>query len=87
MLLVGKGKVVPCGTLAALLGAKGRIREHQIEIVEGLARIGQGVAQQNLAVDAMQHGIHQGQTVGIMTSSQPVKASSFSNLASSALRS
>ena len=62
----GEGEVIPCGTLAALLGAKGGIGEHQIEVAEHFARIGQRIRQQDLAVDPVEHGIHQRQTVGIV---------------------
>ena len=62
----GESEVIPGGTLAALLGAERRIGEHQVKVVEGFALVGQGVGQQNLTVDVVEHGVHQSQTVSVV---------------------
>ena len=62
----GESEVIPGGTLAALLGAERRIGEHQVKVVEGFALVGQGVGQQNLTVDVVEHGVHQSQTVCVV---------------------
>ena len=62
----GESEVIPGGTLAALLGAEGRIGKHQVKVVEGFTLIREGVGQQNLTVDVVEHGIHQRQPMGVV---------------------
>ena len=62
----GEGEVISGGALAALLGAERRIGKHQVKIMESPALVGQGIGQQNLTVDVVQHGVHQSQTVGVV---------------------
>lgn len=62
----GEGEVITGGTLTAFLGTKGRVGQNHIEILHGCAHAGQGIAQLDFAVNVMEHGVHQSQTVGIM---------------------
>lgn len=62
----GESEVIPRGALAALFGTERRIGKHQIKVVEGFALIGEGIGQQNLTVDVVEHGVHQSQTVCVV---------------------
>ncbi len=62
----GVGEIVTGGTFAALLGSERWICEDHIIAPHALAQIGQGITQRDLSLDIMQHGIHQGETVGIV---------------------
>ena len=62
----GVGEVITGGTFAALFCSKRRIGEDYIIAPHTLAQIGQGVTQNNSSLNIMQHGVHQGQTVGIV---------------------
>lgn len=62
----GKSEVISGGALAALLGAEGRIGEHQVKVVEGFTLIREGIGQQNLAVNVVEHGVHQSQAMSVV---------------------
>ena len=62
----GEGEVVAGGALAALLRAERRIGQHKVVILHGLAQVGEGVAQEDLPADVVQHGVHEGQSVGVV---------------------
>ena len=62
----GESEVISGGTLAALLGAEGRIGKHQVKVMECLALVGQGIGQQNLTVNIVQHGVHQRQPMSVV---------------------
>ena len=62
----GESKVITGSTFAALLGTKRRVGENDIITPHLLAKVGQSIAQIDGAADIVQHGIHQGQTVGVM---------------------
>ena len=83
----GESKVVPAGDLAALLSTEGRICKDQIEVTKNFSLIGQSISQQNLAVDVVEHGIHQSQAVGVVNQFAAGEGFFRSNLAWSASRS
>ena len=62
----GKGKVITGSPFPALLGAEWRIGQHKVIASHVLSQGGKGVAQGYLAFNAVQHGIHQSQTMGIV---------------------
>ena len=60
------GEVVARRTLAALLRAERRIRQHDVVILEALAEVRERVTKVNRAVDAMQHGVHEREPVRVV---------------------
>ena len=62
----GIGKVVTRCTLTALFRTEGRIGQHHVIALHFLAHVGKRIAQNNFALDVVQHGVHQRQAVRIM---------------------
>ena len=60
------GEVVARRTLAALLRAERRIRQHDVVVLEALAEVRERVAKVNRAVDAVQHGVHEREAVRVV---------------------
>lgn len=59
------GEVVPGGPFAAFFCAERRIGEDDVVVFHGFARLGEGVAEGDLPADAVEHGVHEGEAVGI----------------------
>ena len=51
----GKSEIISGGTFATFLGTEGRIGEYQVKVVECFSLIGQGIGQQNLTVNVVEH--------------------------------
>ena len=62
----GEREVVAGGAFAAFFCAEGGICEDKVIILHGFAQIGEGVAQENLSPDVVEHGIHKGKAVGVV---------------------
>ena len=62
----GVGEVVPCGALTALFRPKGGIGEDHVIALHSLAQVGQGIAQSDGSLHIVEHGVHQGQAVGVV---------------------
>jgi len=60
------GEVVAGGALAALFRAKGRVREHDVVARELFAKVREGVAEVDRPLDAVQHGVHEGEAVRVV---------------------
>lgn len=60
-----KGEIIPGGCASPFLGAKGGIGEDDIGGAKSLTIRGQGIATEPVALNVVQHGIHEGQAVGI----------------------
>lgn len=60
------GEIVARRALAALLRAERRIRQHDIVILEPLAKVGKRVAKEDWPFDDVQHGIHEREAVRVV---------------------
>ena len=62
----GKSKVITGSTFSAFLGAERRIGQDNVITFHFLTKVGQRITKIDGTADIVQHGIHQGQTVGVM---------------------
>ena len=60
------GEVVARGALAALFRAEGGICEDDVVAFQALAEVREGVAEVDLALDAVEHGVHEREAVGVV---------------------
>ena len=66
LIACGESEVITGGSFSAFLCSKRRVGENQAVALHGLAHIGQRIAINNLAINAVEHGVHQRQTVRVM---------------------
>ena len=67
LLIAGwESKVIAGGTFAAFLRTKRWIGQDNIIALQLFSEVGKGVTEINGTADIVQHGVHQGQSVGIM---------------------
>ena len=67
LLVAGQeGQIITAGPLTAPLGAKGRIGQYHVIILQLLPFVGQGVPQGDFTFNIMEHSIHQCQSMSIV---------------------
>ena len=69
----GVGEIAACGHPAAFFGAKGGIAEDDIGGREGFAKGGEGITDEDIAVDVVEHEVHHGEAMGILDKFNAIK--------------